>query len=253
MREKILLVGHGSRNEAGNREIEAFAKQWQEQNSQWKIDLCFIELATPLLDEGLSRAAESADRVIVVPLILNAAGHVKEEIPEFIEAAAEQYPKVEFRYATNLGPNDAVLAVMKRSLRKVLAGMNFPDPRKTGVVLLARGSSDRHANGDVAMMARWIYEEAEVEQMDIAFTGITHPRLESVVQRQIDSGMTQIAVLPYYLFTGSLIERIRKQVDQLQQHCPEIQWGLGDYFGFEEEIFQILNRRVHEAQSREQE
>ena len=40
----------------------------------------------------------------------------------------------------------------------------------------------------------------------IAFTGITYPRLERVVQRQVLLGMTQIVVLPYYLFTGTLIE-----------------------------------------------
>ncbi len=248
MREKILLVGHGSRNVAGNQEIEKFAGQWRNRNREWDIDLCFIELADVLIAEGLERAAQSADRIIVVPLILNAAGHVKEEIPEFIDEAADKFRDREFRYAKHLGVNENILDILKRSLHNVLASMGLSDPTKTGVVLLARGSSDRHANGEMAMMARWLYEESDVDQVELAFTGITSPKLESAVQRQINSGMTHVAILPYYLFTGTLIERIRGQVEKLRGEFPEVEFGLGNYFGFEDEIFDLLDQRVIEVQ-----
>ncbi|MBC8519048.1 MAG: sirohydrochlorin chelatase [Gammaproteobacteria bacterium] len=248
MREKILLVGHGSRSVAGNQEIEKFAGQWRNRNREWDIDLCFIELADILIAEGLEQAAQSAEKIIVVPLILNAAGHVKEEIPEFISEAAEKFQDREFRYAKHLGVNDKILDILKRSLHNVLADMESPDPAKTGVVLLARGSSDRHANGEMAMMARWLYEESEVKQVELAFTGITSPKLEDVVQRQMAAGMTHVAILPYYLFTGTLIERIRGQVEKLRKEFPEVEFGLGNYFGFENEIFDLLDQRVIEAQ-----
>lgn len=248
MREKILLVGHGSRNVAGNQEIERFAEQWRERNRQWDIDLCFIELADVLIAEGLERAAHSAERIIVVPLILNAAGHVKEEIPEFIDEAADKFQDREFHYAKHLGVNEKILDILQRSLHNVLTDIGSPDPSTTGVVLLARGSSDRHANGEMAMMARWLYEESEVNQVELAFTGITNPKLESVVRRQIDSGMTHVAILPYYLFTGTLIERIRGQVERLREEFPDTRFGLGNYFGFEDEIFDLLDQRVSEVQ-----
>ena len=50
----------------------------------------------------------------------------------------------------------------------------MPDLVTTSVILLGRGSSDRMANGDVARMARWLFEVSEHELVDIAFTGITH-------------------------------------------------------------------------------
>lgn len=115
MTTTILLVGHGSRNQAGNDEIREFQQQWQAQHPDWRIDLCYIELADVLLPEGLQRAAQGSDRVIVVPLIISAAGHVKMEIPEHIEEARAQFPDVEFIYAPHLGSNETLLAILQNS------------------------------------------------------------------------------------------------------------------------------------------
>lgn len=247
MTTTILLVGHGSRNQAGNDEIQAFKQQWQARHPDWRIDLCYIELAEVLLDEGLRRAAQGADKVIVVPLILSAAGHVKAEIPEHIEGAREQFPNVEFIYAPHIGANEDILKILKNNLKGVLKTLAMPDPKTTGIVILGRGSSDRVANGELAKLARWLYEDTEHELVDIAFTGITHPRLESAVQRQVKLGMTQIAILPYYLFTGLLIERIAEQVQRLQNQYPQIAFGCGSYFGFDAGVFKLLDQRVAEA------
>ncbi|MCF6281441.1 MAG: sirohydrochlorin chelatase [Candidatus Polarisedimenticolaceae bacterium] len=247
MTTSILLVGHGSRNIKGNQEIEGFSAQWQQHNPEWRIETCFIEFADVLLDGGLDIAAEGASRVIIVPLILNAAGHVKMEIPHHIAKARQRHPDVEFIFTPHLGANDQILAILKRSLRQVMTAMDLPDPKTTGVILLGRGSSDRIANGEVAKMARWLFEESDHEQVDIAFTGITYPRLESVVQRQAALGASQIAILPYYLFTGTLIERIKQQVARLQRSYPNITIECGHYFGFENEIGQLLDQRVRTA------
>ena len=247
MNTSILLVGHGSRHKPGNVEFEQFARKWAEINPQWRIETCFIEFADVMLDEGLDNAARGAERVIVVPLILNAAGHVKMEIPHHINAARQRYPDVKFVYAAHLGANDAILGILIRNLRKVMEKMDMPDPKTTSVILLARGSSDRVANGEVAKMARWLYDETDHEHVDIAFTGITYPRLEKVVQQQVALGMTQIAILPYYLFTGTLIERIKRQLNRLQQQYPHIAIEYSQYFGFEPEVYELLTQRVEHA------
>lgn len=244
MSETLLLIGHGSRNIEGNREIEVFADLWRKRQPQWNIEMCFVEFADVLLDQGLDHAAKNAKRVIVVPLILNAAGHVKMEAPEHIAKARLRNPNTEFLYVPNLGADDRILHILERNLRKALAALDMPDPKTTGVILLGRGSSDRGANGELAKLARWMLEETEHELVDIAFTGITFPRLETVVQRQVRLGMTQIVVLPYYLFTGTLIERIRRQVERLRTQYPQLGFSLGEYFGFEDEIFQLLDERV---------
>ncbi len=252
MSDTILLVGHGSRHLAGNTEIEAFTNQWRERHPQWNIEVCFIEFADVLLDAGFDNAAKKASRVIVVPLILNAAGHVKMEIPAHLTEARKRHPEVEFIFTPHLGAGDPVLSIIKRELREAMLQLDVPDPKTSGIILLGRGSSDRVANGEVAKMARWLYEESEHDQIDIAFTGITHPRLESAVQKQVRLGITQIMILPYYLFDGTLIERIKRQHENLQKQYPQIRFALGNYFGFSNEIFQLLDQRVAAAMGDEQ-
>ncbi|MCK6412492.1 MAG: sirohydrochlorin chelatase [Azonexus sp.] len=240
----ILLVGHGSRGREGNKETINFAAQWREQHPDWRIEVCFIEHAEVLLDEGLDRAAKGAKKVIAIPFILNAAGHVKMELPHALEEARERHPGVEFIVTRHLGMGREVFAVLQNQLDRLMKQLAMPDPMTTGVILLGRGSSDAGANGELAKMARWIFEDNDHELVDLAFTGVTWPRLETVVQRQVKLGMMQIAIVPVYLFTGVLIERIKEQVERLQRQYPQVSFALGTHFGFDPGIFTLLDSRI---------
>lgn len=247
----VLLVGHGSRNPEGNREVEKFAALWREKHPDWRIELCFIEYADILLDEGLDRAARDAERVVVVPFILNAAGHVKMELPAALAAARQRHPRIGFAMTRHVGVGYEIHAILQEQLQQLLRTLDFPDPQTTGVILLGRGSSDAAANGELARVARWLFESGDHQLVDLAFTGITWPRLETVVQRQVRLGMTQICILPAYLFNGVLIERIHGQVERLKRQYPRIALALGTYFGFDPRLFKMLDERVRAASAQE--
>jgi len=240
----FLLAGHGSRNREGNDEIERFAAQWREKHPGWRIEVCFIEHADVLLNDGLDRAAEGAQRVVLIPFILNAAGHVKMELPAALETARVRHPGVEFVVTRHLGMGREILVVLQGQLDRLMKALDVPDPQTTGVILLGRGSSDVGANGELARMARWIFEANDHELVDLAFTGVTWPRLEIVVQRQIKLGMTQLCIVPVYLFTGVLMERIKAQVERLKQQYPQIAFALGTHFGFDQGVFDLLDAKA---------
>ena len=116
----ILLVGHGSRGREGNTETINFAAQWRERHPEWRIEVCFIEHADVLLNDGLDRAARDARQVLVIPFILNAAGHVKMELPAAIETARERHPNVDFVVTRHLGINRENFIGVKRDVAPVL-------------------------------------------------------------------------------------------------------------------------------------
>lgn len=243
----ILLVGHGSRGRTGNQETIDFAAQWRKQHPEWRIEVCFIEHAEVLLAAGLERAARDARRVLIVPFILNAAGHVKMELPAALKQARLLYPQVLFNLTRHLGMGQEIFAVLQGQLERLLKSLAMPDPQTTGVILLGRGSSDAGANGELAKMTRWLFEANAHELVELAFTGVTWPRLERVVQRQVQLGMMQICVLPVYLFSGVLIERIQLQVERLRQQYPHIAFALGTPFGFDPGIFALLDTKIEQS------
>ena len=244
MSNTVLLVGHGSRQVEGNNEILRFADSWQKRHPDWNISACFIEHGEITMDMGLDRAAAQSRKVIVVPLILNAAGHVKMDIPQALDEARARHPAVEFVCTPPLGMTREIYSILRHRIDHLLRDMATPDPRTTGIILLGRGSSDAGANGEIAKMARWIFEDMQHDLVDIAFTGITLPRLETVVQRQVKLGMTQIVIQPVYLFTGVLIERIQQQAERLRVTYPHIAFAVGGYFGFDQGIYKLLDARV---------
>jgi len=251
--EAVLLIAHGARDPGneGNREVEEFAGIWRERHPEVSIQVCWIEHAPVLLEEGMDRAAaglgEAGGRLLVLPLILNAASHVKSDIPQAIEAARECYPKVEFRYGYHLGTTDQLLKALRYRLHQAMVELAMPDPRTTGVVLLARGASDIEATGEVAKMAHWLYETTQHDLVLPAFTDVCFPRLEQVVQRLDRLGSSQIIVLPYYLFTGRLIKRIKRQVERLQSQYPRRVIRQADYIGAHGQLLDLLDLRLQQC------
>ncbi len=249
----ILLIGHGSRDPDGNPQIERFTRIWRDSQPDWQIELCFIEFAEVEIEQGLKNAAQKGKRVIIVPLVLNAAGHVRAEIPHHIEHAKSNHPDTTFVYTPPITASESILNILKRNLATAFAELHHPAPANTGVIVLGRGSSDRKANAEISKMARWLFEETEHQLVDVAFTGVTTPRLETAVQRQVTLDMKQIIILPLYLFDGTLIKRIQKQVERLQQQYPQIAFAQSSYFGFEPEILEVLNQRVNAVLDNQQE
>ena len=247
MSQTILLVGHGSRDADGNEEVEDFAAYWRSKRPQERIEVCFVEFAEVLVPEGLTRAAKGSTQVVVVPFILNAAGHVKMEIPEYIQTARKQFPDVAFLCARHLGCNEPILKLLRMRLHSAMLSLDLPDPKNSGVILLGRGSSDMSANGEVAKMARWVYETTRHDWVDYAFTGITYPRLETVAQRMAAHGMMQLIILPYYLFTGRLIKRIGRQVARLQQQYPHLAIAKAGYLGVNDTLVTLVDQRMAET------
>lgn len=245
----VLLIAHGSRKAEGNLETEKFAKLWQQSHPNWHIDLCFIEYAPVLIKQGLENVCASAQKhnlktINIIPLILNAAGHVKMEIPAEIAEISKLYTDINFVLCKNLGMGEEIFNVVNAELFKLNQSLAMPDPQTSSAIILGRGSSDSAANGEVAKLARWLFENNNFTMVDIAFTSVTFPRLETIVQRHIRLGVMQILIQPLYLFNGVLLDRIKLQFERLKQQYPNIAFALGERFCFQPQIFKLLDRKV---------
>jgi sirohydrochlorin cobaltochelatase len=244
----ILFVGHGSRDPEGNEQVIQFVERLRPQvDARYHMETCFLEFGLPTMLEGMKRCVEEgADEVIVIPIILLAAGHSKLHVPAAIDEAKQQYPHVTFIYGRPIGIHEQTLTILKERLQEIGENVEAPDP-DTAILLLGRGGSDPDANSDLYKIARLFWERTNYSLVEPAFMGVTAPLLEEGVERCIKLGAKKVVILPYFLFTGVLIKRLEAKVSEFSGRYPQIQFALAGYFGFHPKLQTIVLDRLEEA------
>jgi len=214
MSHAILLIGHGSRNQAAVAEYKTFATQISERLGT-PVEPCFLEFADPPIVEGIEACrAQGATQIVAVPLFLGPAGHQKNDVPAIINWARRQWPELQFFYGAPLGAQYHIVSVLADRLATIAAEANQKeavDPADTAVLLVSRGSRDPDANGEIAKLARLLYEGRNYRSIDPAYYALTAPCVDEMIRRAAISGAKRIILLPYLLFTGRIHERIIEQ------------------------------------------
>ena len=248
MHETILLVAHGSRAPTAHQELTTLVSKWCQHHPDKHIELCALEFSEARLDAGLDTAAASATSVVVIPLMLGAAGHVKNDIPQHLARARQRHPDTTFILAPHLGANLGMLPVLRARLAQAIA-RTPATPATTAAILLARGSSDAEANAEHRNITRALLGSSGLAMAGFAFSDLALPSLETTVQHQIDCGMTSLIILPYYLFHGVLLQRTKEQVNRLQWRYPHITIHLAQHLAGDPNIYALLDQRLAAAQT----
>jgi sirohydrochlorin cobaltochelatase len=202
----LLLVGHGSRSDAGAAEMEAIANLVAAALPEVLVDIGFLEIsdppAGPVLD-GL--AAAGCGRVVVLPLVLLGAGHAKSDVPALVLEGRERHPDLHVHFGSPLGISRELVELLGASLESAGAG-------RLPLLLIARGTSDPDANGDAHKVARLLGEWVGSPFVHTAFTGVTTPRVADGLEVFARLGHRRMAVAFWFLCTGVLVERARADI-----------------------------------------
>jgi len=242
----ILIVGHGSRDRAANDEFLAFVASYRSRGSDADVDHAYIELAHPSLADALSAVASRSNDVVVVPLLLFAAGHVKNDIPIALARARNDHPTVRFHAAPALGVHGSLAEVAFDRATAVKA-LEPSRAARTAFVVVGRGSSDPDANGDFCKLVRLVAEGRGLMRVEPAFIGITRPSVEETLEHVARARPDQLIVIPYFLFAGRLITKLQAQVADFEQRFPWVRARLAPHLGEDPRLFALLDERIDQA------
>jgi sirohydrochlorin cobaltochelatase len=241
----LLLVGHGTRDDAGADAFRAFVAQLGERNPGLPVGGGFIELSPPPLADAVAELVEGgARRFAAVPLVLVSAGHAKGDIPAALAREEQRHPGTSYAYGRPLGPHPGLLAVLERRLDEVVG---LAEREDTTVLLVGRGSTDPDANAEVCKVARLLWEGRGYAGVETAFVSLAAPDVPSGLDRCAKLGAKRIAVLPYFLFTGILPERVRQQAEGWGAAHPEVALRQADVIGPEPELAELVMERYRET------
>jgi sirohydrochlorin ferrochelatase len=111
----LLLVAHGSRRESSNQEVRDLAARLgaRAAGCYAHVDCAFLEIAEPLIPDGIQRCIDAgAEEVVVLPYFLSAGRHVVEDIPNDVAIKQAEHPGVDIRIAPYLGSADGVIDLL---------------------------------------------------------------------------------------------------------------------------------------------
>jgi sirohydrochlorin ferrochelatase len=245
-RTAVLILGHGSRRAEANAEFEALVGAYRARRPALDVRHAYIELAEPLLADGLAAAAGGGPgRVALLPLFLFAAGHVKQDVPRALAATRRAFPGVALSSARALGVCAPMVELaLERAAAAVAPGGE--EAARTTLLVVGRGASDPDANGDLCKLVRLVGEAGGFGRSEPSFIAITGPRFAEAAERALATSAGPLLVLPYFLFDGLLVRQLAGEVAALRARHPARDVRLAPHLGPDPRLLGLLDERLAE-------
>jgi sirohydrochlorin cobaltochelatase len=245
-RAALVIVGHGSRDPAANAEFEALVSGFAAHEPGRDVSYGYLELAEPSLATALERAGAHASNVLVLPLILFGAGHVKNDLPLVLDAARRKFPAVSFLAARPLGVHPLLTALLAERGESA-SPLSAAERARTAVLVVGRGSSDPDANGDFCKLVRLFGEGRGFARVDPAFMGITGPRVDEALDSLARARPERILVVPALLFGGTLVAKLDEQIGRFSARYPWIKTVRAPHLGAHPNLYALMEERLRQA------
>ncbi len=234
-----LLVSHGSRDPRPDLAMQQLAGLLREILPPGEN---FIEVATleaniqPLhlqIQDFANRVqAFGCKRVQIIPLFLLPGFHVMTDIPAEIALAEQVINKgmiIELRpYIGSYPGLEKFFAKMMMTVKADVA------------IILAHGSRRAGSHTSVESIA------ASVGAVTAYWS--VPPSLDTRVQELITAGYGQIAIFPYFLFTGGITDAIAQAVETLKLQFPSVSFQLAQPLGTSREFANLIENFIKEEE-----
>ncbi len=259
----ILVVGHGTRNPSGARQLLELVRQMQMKMPAAKLFGCFLELAEPSIEQAIERLhAQGIKKTLVVPVLLFTAAHALQDIPDTVSEAAKRFGIEVIGQTGSLGTHESVVALSQvRSSEVIALGTGQPCPESScarvrcesgecegrlaqmgriGLAMVGRGTSDLSALAHMRQLT-----ELKVRQLSVVcnqtgfFAGGT-PNVDGLLEEAATWPCDTVLVQPHLLFEGDLIEQLRSKVLACRSRFPDKQWFVSRTLGADPKLADVF-------------
>lgn len=116
MKQALILFAHGSRDAQWAQPFEALRAQLA---PRYDVELAYLELMAPTLEEAAARlAARGARQVRVVPVFLGQGAHLRRDLPSLAAAARARHPQLEFTLEPAIGEQPAIIEALAAAIAR---------------------------------------------------------------------------------------------------------------------------------------
>ncbi|PEK99003.1 sirohydrochlorin chelatase [Bacillus sp. AFS017336] len=205
MFDAVVYIGHGSRRQEGNEQFIHFIQSVIKNVAVQKQEYAFLELVEPTIQQTLEKVIlEGAQKILVVPVLLFAAGHFKRDIPDELNLILDRFPQVNITITEPFGVHEKMIQLVQKRV------MFAKETSHSAILLVGRGSSDTEPIEMLEQIGNAVEDRMGVP-VRTAFLTAGKPKLEDMINK-MSKEFQSIYVMPYLLFTGLLLEKIKRRI-----------------------------------------
>jgi sirohydrochlorin cobaltochelatase len=197
-----------------------------------------LELSHPDIDTAVGRlVALGVKRLVTMPLLLFAAGHVKRDIPKQVSAALARrgMDHVASAQAEHLGCHPAIVELSRLRMEEVESRKSKvegqmptfdlrPSTFDSCLLLVGRGSRDESATAEMHEFARLRQVASGGIATAVAFLAMARPLLHEQLAKMAGCSFRRVIVQPHLLFCGELLDSLQQQVSAAARRRTDQQW-----------------------------
>ncbi|TPN87043.1 sirohydrochlorin chelatase [Aquimarina algicola] len=250
MKQGILLCGHGTRREAGVKSFKRLVSILKERyQDAYEVDYGFLEFNHPTYEAAVERMyANGIRKIYALPVILFAGSHAKNDIPYELNTLQTYHDDLTISMGKHIGVSSFLLDLSVKRIEETEKNLPKVDRKDTCLVVVGRGTTDPDANSDVAKLTRMLWDGMGFGFATTAYSGTAYPKIDEGLQLVEKLGFKRTIVIPFFFFTGVLLERIYNHVSEMNANS-DLEYVYTDPFGADELILQAFDERLHEAQN----
>lgn len=241
----ILLIGHGTRNAVGTEQFFELQQHLTKLVAPAPVAAGLLEFQSPTIPEAWNQLmADGVTHIHVAPLLLFAAGHAKQDIPNILAECQANHSNITFDQSRPLSRHAAIIDLAMQRLSNTLASCQHP-PDRTVVVMVGRGSHDPCAKADMRILSEIVTRRSSVADVITSFYAMTEPRLPDTLEQIAMSGrFDAVVVQPHLLFEGRLNQAILDQANDAANRHPSVQWLTSGYLGPDPLLAEAIAKRT---------
>jgi sirohydrochlorin ferrochelatase len=196
------------------------------------------------------------DSLVVAPVLLFAAGHAKQDIPQAVDRAIKQCPRTRLRHgnsfvlAPHLGTHGKIIDLSAQKYQQAIGQLAEVPAEETVLVLVGRGSRDRGATAEMLEFSRLRQRRCGLSDVRTAFYAMAQPNLGDSLQRLQTKAFRRIVVQPHLLFSGQILDQIVALVLDAKEKASRQEWVICNHLGPSPEIADVLVERFMQALTR---
>ena len=228
----VVVVGHGTANPVGAAETKNIVAQVDAILPNIPVELGYLEVIEPTIEMAVERlAARGCKKVVALPILLFAAGHAKQDVPQALQEAVARRG-LSVTQADPLGLQEHVISLARRRFYEAIEGLAPIEGGSEALLVIGRGSSDPTVGYQLWGFGRSTYSSmvrVAKHRFAISFVAAAKPTMsEAVDQLMLEingrPSVRRVVLHPHLLFHGHVENQVEKYLEKARSQFPSVEW-----------------------------